>query len=557
MSNITFLYQNDEISIQCKQKENLLSIFQKFCQKVRIKRENLCFLNNGKMLTDEMTEEDVLLNQNKKKLISVIDNLIKNESEEIIINSKEIICPKCQESATISIEDFHITISNCKNSHKTEHIQLKDFENTQKMNISKIICQKCNIKNMGNVSENLFYRCFDCKINLCPLCKTKHNQKHLILNYLNKMYICEEHGEGFISFCFKCKKNLCFQCGNKHNNHEVKYYNQIVKDNNTQTPKEKIDKFRKDIDKLKYIVSNIINKFNQVIANYEYLYKIKKNILENMDKKFRNYQSLINKEFIDKIEDKLENIINSKKLEIQILNIIKTYQAMTKNENSITLQYKIKKGEKKLKIFGEDFVKNNKDNCQIILENKEHELSEYIDIEKLNNSKDNIIEIKLMGINDITKASCMFYKCSSLISLSDFDKWNSINVTDMYRLFSECSLLKSLPDISKWNTNNLTNMGYMFSGCSSLKSLPDISKWDTSKVTFMGGVFYGCSSLLSLPDISKWNTENVTNLGSMFYGCSSLVSLPDINKWNINRLVFKDDMFSGCSSKLIIPQKFK
>ena len=55
----------------------------------------------------------------------------------------------------------------------------------------------------------------------------------------------------------------------------------------------------------------------------------------------------------------------------------------------------------------------------------------------------------------------------------------------MYGIFGECSSLLSLPDISKWNTINVTDMSYIFYNCSSLSSLPDISKWNTNNIADM------------------------------------------------------------------------
>ena len=39
--------------------------------------------------------------------------------------------------------------------------------------------------------------------------------------------------------------------------------------------------------------------------------------------------------------------------------------------NELTIIYKIEINENKIKIFGEDFVKNNKENCKIIIDEKE------------------------------------------------------------------------------------------------------------------------------------------------------------------------------------------
>ena len=116
-----------------------------------------------------------------------------------------------------------------------------------------------------------------------------------------------------------------------------------------------------------------------------------------------------------------------------------------------------------IRILGEKFVKNNKNICKIIYDNKIYDLTERLKIE--NKEK---IKIKLIGINNITNMSCIFAKCEDLIELPNISKWNTINVIDMSKMFYNCSSLSSLPDISKWNTNNVENMSEMFSGCLSL-----------------------------------------------------------------------------------------
>ena len=133
--------------------------------------------------------------------------------------------------------------------------------------------------------------------------------------------------------------------------------------------------------------------------------------------------------------------------------------------------------------------------------------------------------------------SCLFYGCSSLISLPDISKWSVNNVNNMSYLFYGCSSLIYLPDISKWKVNNVNNMSYLFSGCSSLTSLPDISKWKVNNVIDMSWLFSSCSSLKAVPDISKWNVNNITNMSDLFDGCSSLlkkyINKPKIIKENL------------------------
>ena len=106
------------------------------------------------------------------------------------------------------------------------------------------------------------------------------------------------------------------------------------------------------------------------------------------------------------------------------------------NSSEINIIYNIDEDENIIQIFGSEFVKNNKKICKMIINNKEYEIIEYYNIKSTNN---NILKIKLEGIN---------------------------NVTNMSFIFSGCTSLLSLPDISKWNTTNIINMSYMFFGCS-------------------------------------------------------------------------------------------
>ena len=70
----------------------------------------------------------------------------------------------------------------------------------QKIDESKISCHKCNI-NKSETTNNQFYKCLDCNINLCPLCNSFHNKNHIKINYEMKNNCCNIHGERYISYC--------------------------------------------------------------------------------------------------------------------------------------------------------------------------------------------------------------------------------------------------------------------------------------------------------------------------------------------------------------------
>ena len=164
-----------------------------------------------------------------------------------------------------------------------------------------------------------------------------------------------------------------------------------------------------------------------------------------------------------------------------------------KGITEINITYDIKEGNE-IKIFGEEFVKNNKNICKMIIDNREYEITERYNIKSKNINK---LKIKLEGIN---------------------------NVTNMSYMFSGCSSLSSLPDISKLNTNNVTDMSNMFYECSSLSSLPDISKWNTNKVTDMSDMFYECENLI----LSKVVIEQYQNKYLYSYGNSLNNSMDEI-----------------------------
>ena len=224
-----------------------------------------------------------------------------------------------------------------------------------------------------------------------------------------------------------------------------------------------------------------------------------------------------------------------------------------KSDDEITIEYKFNNINDKIKIFGKNFVENNKNNCKIILNGKEIDLCIHLNKKDLN-LVDNTLRIKLKGINNIINISYMFERCeSSSISIPDIAKWNTNKIIDMNHLFYKCYTLNILPDISNFNTENVTNFNSMFCCCGSITSLPDISNWNTNKVTDMGHLFSECYLLQILPDISKWKTNNVTNMKNMFYQCISLNDLPEISKWNTNNVISMENMLVGCEKIKNIP----
>jgi len=408
-----------------------------------------------------MTVDKIKSNNENNKIIFVYDNNINNNN---IKRSNEIICPECNKSIFIEIDNYKIKLKDCINRHN-KTISIEDFENSQLINLSKILCNNCKINNMGNIYNNIFYKCLNCSIDICPICISNHNKRHKIINYNEINNICDIHYNNYNSYCIDCNKNICLKCLEAHHNHKIEYFEKLYISEQKIKEEEKelrniIDRMNDDIERIKY-------KLNIVKNNIEKYYKIKKYINE---KNYNNYKMLLNKKEINNnsIKNDIKDIINDDNINNKFKKIIDIYNKM-EYLDEIIIRYNINKDEKEIKVFDNRFINNNKDKCKIIYEEKEYELKEKWNID--DKIKNEILEIKLRGINNITDMSNMFSECSNLTTLSEISKWNINNVKSVSGMFRGCSDLSNLPDISNWNTNNITNMNNMFRGCSKLSKL--------------------------------------------------------------------------------------
>ena len=222
--------------------------------------------------------------------------------------------------------------------------------------------------------------------------------------------------------------------------------------------------------------------------------------------------------------------------------------------NEISIRYLINENEEGIRLFGEEFVNNNKENCFLTLNNKDYELCDYINFDEYNiNKNEENFEVVLKENKKITNMSNIFNDCESLKCISNIDKWDTQNVTNMSKMFMLCSNLDSLPKSLEWNTSQVTDLSYLFSNCKKLSKIPDISKWDISNVNNIKGIFKRCESLKTLPDISNWNTSNIIDMSEMFCGCVSLVKLPDISKWETKNVKKMREMFFHCDNLTVLP----
>ena len=429
----------------------MLDIINRFIAKAQANKDSIYFLYGGSIVNKDLflsqivKNEDKIRNQMNILVYSLLDN--QNNNMNSMIKSKGIVCPKCFEEINIKVNGYKISFDECKNGHKINNMNFKDFKKKQKIDLKNIICNECNQTNKFNSYNNQFYKCFTCNKNLCPLCKSHHDDKHHTVDYDQRNFICKLHFEFYNSCCKNCKINLCMKCEKEHINHEKVYYGNILPD--SDQIKFKADELGTYIYQLNDYIETMIRRLNEYKENINNLYQIYTEVINNVDFKYRNYELLNNiteiteNDVIKDIKKIIEEDDNKNKFNL-IFDI--TDKIELENNDEITLIYKINNNDKKIKIFGSEFVNNNKNICKIIYEGEEIELKEYFNVER-NSEK---LEIKLKGINKITIANKIFYECPNLESMPDIIKWDLSKVTEMKDMFKGCNESLIIPQKFKF-----------------------------------------------------------------------------------------------------------
>jgi len=556
MPEVVFIYKGKEIYIQCNSNEKLKHINQRFTTKMKIDMSKILFLYGGENINEELEFNQIANKEDKKRmkikiLVYETNNSILNN---IFIQSEHIICPTCKEMCLIKLNNYKINLYNCPNKHNCNSILIEKYKNTQKINISQIICGFCKDKSKAETFDNKFYKCYTCNINLCPICKDKHDKKHNIINYDKKDYKCSYHNEKYSKFCFDCNKNICVDCQKDHKNHKSIYYGDIIPGDI-----EKTKKFYNYIEKLNNNIDFIINNLTKIKDNILLYFDISNSYINN--NKNKNYQILKNiNEFIN-----YNNIIMGDIKEIvddnDINNKFKKLNIMYEKMNSIIdntqfNEYKIKEDKrinqnferknyiiaeinikeidvnKNIRILNsfEEYKKKNKwedsiddyksfneeeirENCEIKIDNKIIPFSFFHSF-----PKKGIFTIQYSFRKNLTKTNCMFACCKSLIKI-DLSNFNTENVTNISHMFRESESIVSI-NLSGFNTEKVENMDSMFDDCKSLFSL-DLSSFKTKNVKSINSMFWNCISLKYL-NISNFNLEKDVDFRVLFHGCDNL-----------------------------------
>ena len=349
MIDVECEYLGSNVTVQAKLTDKMSLVFQKFKTKAQTNSASLIFLYKGNTISEDPQLEQVISNddRNENKMKIVVNSLDSQQNANTSTNSisVDIICPQCKENCMIKIENCKISF-NCKNGHNQENILLDEFKKTQGIDLTKTTCDNCKEKNRSETYNKEFYRCLNCKLNLCPLCKGGHDRTHKIINFDQKNYICEQHHEDFIKYCTKCKLNLCLNCSNDHKDHACVPFDTILPDINKI--KEEKDKLNSLIENMKKNIDDIKTKLDKIIENLKIYYEIYDNLLKNYDNKKRNYELFQNLDEINKnmIIENLNDIDGNNNISYKLTKLIDLYNKMSNSEQDSNRTITYQNGDK-------------------------------------------------------------------------------------------------------------------------------------------------------------------------------------------------------------------
>ena len=505
MSNVEFQYKGINTIIQCNENEKMKEICQRYANKVQLDKNNIFFIYDGKSgkdFNEELTfiEMANLIDKEQKKMTILVNNINEINEGKNLIKSKIVICPKCLENIKMKINNYKITLFDCKNGHQINNLTLNEFVKTQYINLSNIVCGQCKEINKNDSFNNEFYKCYECNINLCPLCKLNHDKNHNIINDYKINYICQKHNEIFSKYCNKCKINICGLCEDEHIEHDCIYLIKIIK--KKEDLEKKLNELRKYIDIFNKEINTLIEILNNLKENYEKYYEIEKNMINNYNIKNRNYEILFNLNEITNINDfiikDINEINNKDNIEEKFNEIIKIYNNFNKNEIKLTLKiekedinkdiYFLDNSDDEIYINGKfeehhhDLLKElNETNVELFINNKKYKYKKFFrpEIEGIY-----LIVIKLK--TNIKDCTGMFYNCRNLINI----------------------------DLSSFDSKNVTRMGNMFRFCYNLKNI-DLSFFDIKNVTDLNCMFQNCENLINI-NLSSFCSKNIIDMNNMF-----------------------------------------
>ena len=327
--------------------------------------------------------------------------------------------------------------------------------------------------------------------------------------------------------------------------------------------------------------ANIMSQMNiGSLSQNDYIIKSNE-LFEKILRELNEIYSLINSTENKKLTDLINRIKNSistpsiDDITIEImeqLQYIKNYIKISPGNNNsgskkdLNFEYASKEGGV-CDIFGETFVKNNKDNIALIINGKPNKLVDKFTLLKgknnikmiikneLSNIEEmfhgckalvNINDLKYLDLKNITSITKLFYGCESLKDIKALENWDVSKFEDLYGVFCRCKSLSDINPLKNWNVSNCKNFCCMFSECEALEDLNALKNWNISNANDLSSMFYLCKKIRDVNALKNWNVSKCKNLKHLFLRCYWLTDISALENWNVSKCNDFTAVFCEC-----------
>ena len=470
--------------------------------------------------------------------INLVDDNLK-EIKQFIIQK-----PKLFEEVKFFIEQNISKNTIILNSLEKDKYELKSQKDYEKPSLNNVLYVRKIESGKENLAESIFTR------NLNKLSESKQD----IMTEKYSCSICLEliKDENPL-LCYVCQKIFHHKClTNWERQQKEKNLKLSCPNCRNELPlnkwKEKLD-FKEmrenDADIMSQMNSGSLSTNQYIIKSNELFEKI---LLE-----LNEIYSLINSNESQKLNDLINRIKNNittpsiDDITIEILEqlkLIKNYiKAIPVNKNNnegnksdSDLEY-FTEEEGICDIFGETFVKNNKNNIELIINGKPNKLVDKYVLLKGKNV------IKMIIKNDLKNIEEMFNGCKTLVNINPLKDLDIKYITSMIGMFNGCESLKDIKPLENWNVSKIEDLSYLFYSCKSLTDINPLKNWDVSICKKFKSMFRECNFLSDISALKNWNVSNGDNFSGMFYECYYLEDLTPLNNWDVSNCYDFGHMF--------------
>ena len=128
MAKVIFINNGIETIIQNGAQDKMINIFKNYSTKTGINLSNFYFTYNGRTIDEKLCFNQIINKEDSERnTISILVNEKVNPNDDKnLVESKEIICPICNEDILIKLKDYKIDLFDCKNRHSIYNIPLNE-----------------------------------------------------------------------------------------------------------------------------------------------------------------------------------------------------------------------------------------------------------------------------------------------------------------------------------------------------------------------------------------------------------------------------------------------